>query len=81
MRMIWSLQSSPGDKSLIEVSDAVELIAITLWEPLEAVGVNILVLQDQITEIVEYTWSYLSIETEVYHKLWYKQMPADERIF
>ena len=42
-----SAESSPGDKSLTEVSGAVELIATTLREPLEAVGVNLLVLQDQ----------------------------------
>ena len=66
------VESSPGDKSLTEVSGAVELIATTFREPLEAVGVNLLVLQDQITEIVEYALSYLSIETEVYHKVWYK---------
>jgi hypothetical protein len=67
-----SAESSPGDKSLSEVSSAVELIATTFREPLEAVGVNLLVLQDQITEVVEYARSYLSIETEAYHKVWYK---------
>lgn len=55
-----------------EVSAAVELIATTFREPLEAVGVNLLVLQDQITEIVEYARNYLSIESEEYHKVWYK---------
>ena len=65
-------ESSSGDKSLSEVSSAVELIATTFREPLEAVGVNLLVLQDQITEVVEYARSYLSIETEAYHKVWYK---------
>ena len=54
------------------MSGAVELIATTFGEPLEAVGVNLLVLQDQITEVVEYARSYLSIETEAYHKVWYK---------
>ena len=33
---------------------------------------NLLVLQDQITEVIEYARSYLSIETEAYHKVWYK---------
>jgi hypothetical protein len=47
----------------------VELIATTFREPLEAVGVNLLVLQDQITEVVEYAQSYLS---DAYHKVWHK---------
>ena len=69
-----SAESSSGDKSLSEVSSTVELIASTFKEPLEAVGVNLLVLQDQITEVVEYarSYMYLSIETEAYHKVWYK---------
>ena len=54
------------------MSGAVELIATTFGEPLEAVGVNLLVLQDQITEVVEYARSYLSIETKAFHKVWYK---------
>lgn len=62
-----SAESSPGDKSLTEVSGAVKLIANTFHELLEAVRVNLLVLQDQITEIMEYAWSYLSIETQMYH--------------
>ena len=49
-----SAEDSPGDKSLSEVSGAVKLIATTFREPLEAVSINLLVLQDQITEIVEY---------------------------
>ncbi len=65
------LDNSP-DKSLTEIIAAVERIATTYREPLEAVGVNLLVLQDQITEIVEYARNYLSIEREEYHKVWYK---------
>ena len=54
--------SSCRDKSLTEVLIAVELIV-------EAV---VLVLQDQIAEVVEYARNYLSIESEEYHKVWYK---------
>ena len=64
--------NSSGDTSLSEISCTVELIAITFREPLVAVGVNLLMLQDQISEVVEYARSYLSIETEAYHKVWYK---------
>ena len=64
--------SSCSDKSLTEVLMAVELIATMFREPLEAAGINLLVLQDQIAEVVEYARSYLSIESEEYHKVWYK---------
>ena len=49
------------DKSLAEV---VAAVGPSFQEPLEAVCVNLLVLQDQITEIVEYAQNYLSIVTE-----------------
>ena len=62
----------PEDKSLAEVIAAVELITTTFREPLEAVDVNCLNLQDEIIEIVEYARNYLSIEMEAYHKVWYK---------
>ena len=65
-------ESSPEDKPLTEVLSAVELIATTFQEPLEAVGVSCLVLQDEVAEAVEYARNYLSIETEQYHKVWYK---------
>ena len=65
-------ESSANDKSLAEVTVAVDLIATTFREPLEAVGVNLLTLQDQITEVVVYARNYLSIETEDYHRVWYK---------
>ena len=65
-------ESSANDKSLAEVTVAVDLIATTFRELLEAVGVNLLTLQDQITEVVEYARNYLSIEMEDYHRVWYK---------
>lgn len=63
---------SLADNSLAKVSGAVELIATTFRAPLEAVGINLLVLQDQIIEVVEYARCYLSIESDDYHKVWYK---------
>ena len=63
--------SSCRDKSLTEVLMAVELIATTFREPMEDVGINLLVLQHKIAEVVEYARSYLSIESEEYHKVWY----------
>ena len=66
-----SESDSQPDKSLSEVVAAVELIATTFREPLESVGVNLLVLQDEVKEVVEYARNYLSIENERYHKVWY----------
>ena len=45
-----SAERSPGDKPLSEVSHAVELVATTYRELLD---VNLSVLKDQITEVVE----------------------------
>ena len=59
-------EGSPEDKSLLEVIAAVEIIATTFQEPLEAIGIS-LVLQDEITVVVER--NYLSIEREEYHKV------------
>ena len=47
---------SPDDKSLTEIRSAVELIATTFRE---AANVNLLILQDQIAEVVEYARNYL----------------------
>ncbi|XP_064404677.1 zinc finger protein 862-like isoform X1 [Halichondria panicea] len=60
------------DKALTEVQNAVDVIATTFREPLEAVGVRILELQDEITEVLEYSRQYLSIETDGYKSVWYK---------
>ena len=63
--------NSPEDKALSEVLAAVELIATMFKEPLQASGVNLLGLQDEMEEVVEYARQYLSIEIEKYHKVWY----------
>lgn len=65
-------EDSPEDKSLSEILSAVEIIATTFREPLEASGTNVLQLQDETAEVVEYARNYLSIESEDYHKVWYK---------
>lgn len=49
-----------------------EFIANAFQNPLEAVSINLLILQDQIVEVVEYARLYLSIDKEDYHKVWYK---------
>ena len=46
-------ETSPKDRSLTEVLAAVELIATTFEEPLAAVDVGLLVLQDEVKEVVE----------------------------
>lgn len=57
--------NSSEDKALSEVLAAVELIATIFKEPLHASGVNLLGLQDEMEEVVEYAQQYLSIERKV----------------
>ena len=47
-------ESSLEDKPLTEVMSAAELITTTSQEPLEAIGVSHLAVQDEVTEAVEY---------------------------
>jgi len=71
-------ENSPEDRSLTEVLAAVELIATTFEEPLAAVDVGLLLLQDEVKEVVEYARNYLSIESEEYHKVWYKLLVSPD---
>jgi hypothetical protein len=64
-------ENSPEAKALSEVLAAVELITTMFKEPLQASGMNLLCLQDEMEEVVEYARQYLSIEIEKYHKVWY----------
>jgi hypothetical protein len=47
-------ETTPEDKALSEVLAAVELIATMFKEPLQASGVNLFGLQDEMEEVVEY---------------------------
>ena len=60
------------DSSFVEVKNAVEHIATHFREPLEAKGLLVFTLPDEVEEIVEYARTYLSISQTPYRKVWYK---------
>ena len=64
--------SDSEDEVVIEVQNAVDIIATTFREPLETVGVQLLELQDEITDVLEYSRQYLSVEREGYKSVWCK---------
>ena len=60
------------DSRLDEVKKSVEHIATHFRLPLEAKGVSLAALSDEIEEAVEYTRTYLDIGRIEYRKVWYK---------
>ena len=60
------------DHVLSEILSAVEYITSIFREPLEAKGVNLPSVRDELEEIVRYSRKYLSIDREGYRKVWYK---------
>ena len=59
------------DCSLMEFKDAKEHISNHFRLPLEAKGVSICSLSDEVEEIVEYARSYLDLSGTEYKKIWY----------
>lgn len=55
-----------------EVWEAVEYIITTFRAPLEAKGMCVPSIQDEVEDVVSYARKYLPIRTENYHKIWYK---------
>ena len=72
----WRLsRSAPEDEEaddLAEIREAVEYITSHFREPLEAKGVDLANIQDEVEEIVLYARKYLSIASDGYQKIWYK---------
>ena len=60
------------DKSLCEVKESVDYLALHFRLPLEAKGIVIASLQDEVKDAVEYARSYLDIDCLEYRKVWYK---------
>ena len=58
-------------KTLAELKAAIELISSQFRDPLEATGVNVSSLQDEIEDAVEYARQYLSLESTHYRRVWY----------
>ena len=59
------------DTSLEQVNGAIELLSSHFRNPLEATGVDIPSLRDEMEDVVIYARAYLSIETTDYRKVWY----------
>ena len=56
---------------MTEIKNAIEHITSLFREPLEAQGVSIPKLQDEVEDGVDYSSKYRSIETTNYRKVWY----------
>ncbi|XP_065918333.1 zinc finger protein 862-like [Dysidea avara] len=61
-----------NDKSLCDVKESVDYLASHFRLPLDAKGVLIATLQDEIEDAVEYARNYLDIGRSEYRKVWYK---------
>ncbi len=75
----WCKSGDSEDDDLDEINAAVEYITSHFREPLEAVGMNLSSIQDEIEEVVDYARKYLSIGTESYQMIWYKLRPCCSR--
>lgn len=60
-----------NDCSLMAVKEAIEHISNHFRLPLEARGISICSLPDEVEEIVEYARSYLDLSGTEYKKIWY----------
>ena len=72
----WMKRNNIGDEhesdpSLTELKAAIELISSRFRDPLEASGVIVSSLQDEIEDAVEYARQYLSLESTHYRRVWY----------
>ena len=66
-----NVSNSDSDPALVELKVAIELISSQFRDPLEATGVAVSSLQDEIEYAVDYARLYLSLESTDYRKVWY----------
>lgn len=66
-----NVSNSDSDPALVELKAAIELISSQFRDPLEATGVAVSSLQDEIEDAVDYARLYLSLESTDYRKVWY----------
>ena len=71
----WSVQTTARDgdteDDLTNLKEAVEYITLHFREPLEAKGVDLSNMQDEVEEIVLYARRYLNLCSETYQRTWY----------
>ena len=70
--------SDDEEDDLSEIKEAVECITSHFKEPLEAKGVTLANIQDEVEEVVPYARKYLSIGKEGYQKVWYNLHTAPD---
>lgn len=81
--------SAPGSGSSIDeldviaddkchIKESVEYIVTTFREPLEAKGMSVFAIQDELEEIVDFYRQYLDTPENDYKKVWYKLFTAPD---
>ena len=68
----WVQKEGDGDEEMHEIYLAVDYTVSNFRAPLEARGLCVDVLQDQVHEAVEFTWKYLPLGQESYRKILYQ---------
>ena len=63
---------------MTNIKNGVEYLSTCFWEPLEAAGVNLACIQDEIKDAVDYARNYLRIGSESYQKIWYRLHTATD---
>ena len=61
---------------MTQVKSAVEHLLSHFRKPLEAAGVNLACIQDEIEDAVDYAWNYLRIGSESYQNIRYRLQTA-----
>ena len=59
-------------EGLGEIKAAVEIIVANFREPLEATGVSLCSIQDEVEEAAQYARDFLSVSQESHKKIWYQ---------
>jgi len=60
------------DECLDEIKSSIDKIAEFFRVPLEAKGIDLCFILDEVEEAVQYSRKYLNIEKETYQKVWYR---------
>ena len=63
---------------MANIKSAVEYFVSHFREPLEAAGVSLASIQDEIEDAVDYARTYLRIGSESYQKIWYRLHTATD---
>ena len=73
-----SSQADTDEDDLTNIKSAVEYLVAHFMEPLEVAGVTLAAIQYEIEDAVDYARTYMRIESEPYHKIWYRLHTATD---